>query len=334
VKLPRATATIALAFALGFQARAEVVLYETGFDEFTEGANNLSGSNGWLSTLNGQSVHGIDDEIIPGLGKSAFLGFTRPASNQTQIVTVFRPVNYDPVAEGKPIIEFEALIGIADSQDDPDTQFIDESSREDRFIISVYNVSLQLLASVIYDNRTNTYGLYRTNGSQSFDTGFEFVIEEPQFLFFRIDFENNTWSASLDGAPLFTDALFTSTGRTRDLGTIAAEWDISNRFQPGDNWMLFDDWIITANARSGNAPTEPFTISKVERTAADEVKLTYPADAGCTYRVQFSTDLKEWQDLPSSPVVASETNPAAIHTDPAPPATGSRFYRIVREEGD
>ena len=270
----------------------------------------------------------------PGSARAPSWDSLRRLATRLRTVSVFRPVNYDPVAEGKPFIEFEALIGIADSQDDPETRLIDESTREDRFIITVYNVALLPLASIIYDNRTNTYGLYRNNGANSFDTGFEFVIEEPQFLFLRIDFENNTWSAELDGAPLFTDALFTSTGRTRDLGAIAAEWNITNRFLPGDNWMLFDDWIITSHPRTEPQPTEPFTISKVERTGNNEVKLTYPADAGCTYRIQFSTDLQSWQELPSSPITASETNPVAVYTDATPAASNSVYYRIIREMGD
>ena len=337
MKLPRATA-VALASALACVAPANAdVLYETDFEDFTPGSDNLAGTDGWLATHNGLELHGIDDGILPGLGKSAFLGFNPPDGNMAQTITVFRPVNYDPVGEGKPIIEFEALIGIADSQDDPATQFQDESLLEDRFIITVYNISLQPLASIIYDNRTSTYGLYRNNGSNSFDTGFEFIIEEPQFLYFRIDFENNTWSADLDGAPLFTDALFTSTGRTRDLGTVAAEWNITrkgfNNFTPGDNWMLFDDWVLTASPREMNV-TEPFLISKVERTIDNKTELTYPADEGCTYTVQYSTDLKTWVELPNSPVTASTSNAAAKHTDEAPAASDRLYYRILRAPGD
>lgn len=333
--LPRFAAAIAASSILAIHAGAGV-LYETDFENFTPGADMLAGTDGWVSTLNGQSLHGIDDNIISGLGNSAYLGFfppTFPPQSQTRTVSIFRPLNFDPVGGGKPLVEFEALIGIADSQDDPETNFINESLFEDRFLISVYNTDFALLASIIYDNRSNTYGLYRNNGGQSIDTSFEFIIEEPQFLFFSIDFENNTWSASLDGVPIFTDAIFNNTGLNRDLGTIAAEWNLTSRANPGDNWMLIDDWYVAAKSRAMPTLTEPFTISKVERTADNKVELTYPADQGCTYHVEYSTDLKTWTELPDSPVSASESDPVAKHTDAAP-TDQDRYYRILREAGD
>ena len=196
VNFPRAAAIFAISALSILSVRADV-LYETDFENFTPGADNLSGTEGWVATIEGQSLSGIDNEILSGLGNSAYLGFFKPASNLTRFVTVFTRLNFDGITSGKPIIEFEALIGIADSQDNAETPLIDESLRKDRFSISIYNTPGVLLASVIYDNRTNTYGIYRYNGSSDpFDTGFEFVIEEPQFLYFRIDLENNTWSAS------------------------------------------------------------------------------------------------------------------------------------------
>ncbi len=333
MRLNRAASRIFATLLVGAATSFADVLYETDFDNFSPGADNLAGTDGWVSTRDGESLHGIDDEIIAGLGNSAYLGFFPPASNLAQTVSVFKPLNYDAIAEGKPIIEFEALIAIADSQDDETTGAIDESLREDRFLITIYNTSGEQLASVIYDNRTTTYGLYRNNGSNSFDTGFEFVIEEPQFLFLSIDLENNTWSATLDGAPLFTDALFNSTGSALNIGTIAAEWNISNRFNPGNNWMLFDDWYLSANSRSQTI-TAPFAISKIERTADNQTELTYPADAGCTYTVQYSSDLKSWTDLPNSPVIANVSDPVAKHTAETLTTNGQLYYRILRTLAD
>ncbi|MGI9240121.1 MAG: hypothetical protein ACR2RV_04940 [Verrucomicrobiales bacterium] len=336
-------AALALAGAMAILCAADAhagVIYEADFEIFTPGADELAGTDGWVATINGQSLHGIDDEIIPGLGKSAYLGFYPPTDPRTQTISVFRPLNFDPIGTGNPIVEFEAIIAIAQSQDDPDTNLSDESMLEDRFLLSIYNTSFELLAAIIYDTRTNTYGLHRNNGGQSIDTNFEFIIEEPQFLFFSIDFENNTWSATLDGAPIFTDAIFNNNGRTRDLGTIAAEWNITSRnqfrpgeFIPGNNWMLFDDWFVAAKSRDSAPPTEPFAVSKVVHTSDNQVELTYPADQGCTYRIQYSTNLSTWTELPSSPVIAEESNPVATHIDPAPSGP-ARYYRILREEGD
>ena len=334
MRLSRSVHTIIALLALGAIAAPADVLYETGFEDFTPGADTLAGTEGWLSTRNDERLHGIDDEIIPGIGKSAYLGFYPPASTQVQTVSVFRPINFDGIAEGRPLIEFEALIAIAASQDDETTPLTDESNRQDRFLITVYNIEGHQLASIIYDNRTFTFGLYRNNGSNSFDTGFEFVIEEPQFLYFSIDLENNTWSATLDGAPLFTDALFNSTGRTLNIGTIAAEWNLTNRFAPGNNWMLFDDWFISAQSRTPTTMTEPFLISKIERTADNKTEFTFPADAGCTYTLQYSSDMKNWTDSTSSPMTASTSDPSAKYVDETAAPGGRLYYRILREPAD
>lgn len=308
-----------------------IVLYETDFEDFTPGPDKLAGTDGWEATLTGQQLHGIDDEIIPGLGKTAFLGFAPPRIPPTSppTVSVFRPLNFDPIAQGRPMIQFEALIAIADSRDDPETPAIDESLRRDRFLVTVYNRAGDPLASVIYDNRLSTFGLWRNDGANSTDSELEFIIEEPQFLLIRIDFESNSWSAFLDGIPVFTDAEFNASGKTRDLGTIAAEWTLSNRLVPGDNWMLFDDWIVEAKRK----PTQPFHIHGIEITPDNLIQLTYAADEGFTYRIERSADLKSWSELQNSPVTATANDPTAIHID-ATPADGVRFYRIVRDSGD
>ena len=330
VNLLRISPSILLALLLSGAVCSAVTLYETDFESFTPGADNLVGTDGWVATLTDQMVHGIDDEIIPGLGNSAFLGFAPPSipAPSAPIITVFRPSNYDPIGQNRPIIQFEALIAIADSRDNDRTPE-DESLRKDRFLISIYNMEAQLLGSIIYDNRASSFGLWRNDGADSADSNIEFILEEPQFLFFRIDFSNNTWSAFLDGIPIFTDEVFNASGNSLTLGTIAAEWLLSNRTAPGDNWMLFDDWIVEAKPR----PTEPFRISQIEITAGDLVELTYPADEGFSYRFESSPDLKNWSELPNSPIDAEVSDPAATHSDPNP-ADGNRYYRIIRDSGD
>ena len=328
------------------------VLYETDFENFTVGTEELTNTDSWQASLvDGfpHDLHGIDLEIVPGLGKTAFLGLDDPDDSQqkeigAEVVSVFRPIVFDPVAEDKPIVEFEALIAIAASQDVAGT-LQNEANIEDRFLISFYNNSAQFLASIIYDTRTASYGLWRNDGASfggTTDTGIEFIIETPQFLYAEIDYQNNTWSASLDGVPIFTDAPFTATGNSRTLGLVAAELRCSTRvfrqgvgavWRPANNWMLIDDWYISARSREMAPLTEPFEISKVERTADAKVELTYPADEGCTYRIQYSTDLNTWIELGDSPVSASTTDPLAKYTD-APPAGQRRYYRIIREAGD
>ena len=122
-------------------------------------------------------------------------------------------------------------------------------------------------------------------------------------------------------------ATFNNTGRTRNLGAIAAEWNIINRFNPGTNWMLFDDWFVRANPVN----SDTFVISKIEVINNNEIQLTYPTEAGFSYTIESSTDLNHWTELPNSPIHATTTNPETTHIDTGTtPTAPKRYYRILR----
>ena len=192
------------------------------------------GADGWTGTHVGEGVHGIDEGRIDGLGKTAFLGFNPPSSN---FVGVARSVDYDPLGAGNPTIEFFSLVGIADST----------NGEFDRFYISFYNISDDLLGAIVFDNTADDFGLLRSDGNELVHTGELFVNDEVQGLFVSIDFSTNTWSAKLDGLPVFTNETFNATGAALDLGSVAAEWEVMKPNKPGDNWMLFDEWTVTAH---------------------------------------------------------------------------------------
>ena len=97
--------------------------------------------------------------------------------------------------------------------------------------------------------------------------------------------------------------------------------------------MLFDDWYVSAESRT-KPVTEPFIISKVERTVDNKTELTYPADEGYTYTVQSSSDLKNWTTSPDSPVTPNVSDPIAKHTDEAPFTGEKLYYRILRTPVD
>ena len=71
---------------LSFPARA-LTLYSTDFEEFPVGSDKWAGTSNWLATSTGVGVHGIDQDLLPGLGRTAYLGYNRPKST---FVTVFR----------------------------------------------------------------------------------------------------------------------------------------------------------------------------------------------------------------------------------------------------
>ncbi|MEZ5301035.1 MAG: hypothetical protein R3F11_10345 [Verrucomicrobiales bacterium] len=224
-------------------------IYRTDFETFPVGDNQLVGTEGWLGTDDGSNVHGIDDNIVPGIGKSAFLGGGGTPSST--FVSVYQPLDVDPLALDRPIIEFYAVIAFADSS----------NNLRDNFYFSIYNTSGELLGAVNFDNTLtsnpqdpqNPIGqkILWYDGVAFHDTGLTFLHDELLEFRFQIDLRANTWTAVLGEAVLFADEIFHAGDLEVDLGRVSADWQISfvnsitQRPLPGNNWMLFDDWIVT-----------------------------------------------------------------------------------------
>lgn len=297
--------------AVGAQA---FTLYTTDFEEFSAGDDRWAGTSGWMATSVGVGVHGIDQDILPGLGKTAFLGFNRPKS---PFVTVFRPVLYNPITQGTPLIEFETLMGIQDST----------NGNRDSFFFTFYNGSGNLLGSIRFDNSELSYGIWRLDGASQFDTGVEFVRLELHLLFASINFSNNTWSADLDGIPLFTNAPFNATSQPLDLGYVAAEWQLAAATTNGygDNWMLIADWTV----RAFPSANEPFQIEDATVPASGLPAVNWTGAYGFDDHIEHSVDLQAWTSgLPNS--VFSNVAAATPLTFTEESDVTQRFFRVRR----
>jgi hypothetical protein len=296
------------------------LLYRTDFENFTSGDDRWVGTDGWIGNNTAQGVHGIDQDVIAegGLGKTAFIGYRQPASRLTFVA---KPVNYAPGATGLPLVRVETLIGIQDS--------VAKTAR-DSFFVSVYNSAGGYLAGIRLDNRPATYGIWRYDGvNPNQDTGVIFYRGELHILAFTVNLPDNTWSADLDGVPLFDNARFTATTRPVDFGLLAYEWQIgaSAASGYGDNWMLVADTVV----RSAPIGTEPFRLSSFAR-AGGVTTLTWPAQRGFDYRVEYSDNLISWHgDLPSSFFAGIVTDQVLAFQDVAT-GPARRFYRVSRNE--
>jgi len=219
-------------------------LYKTDFENFPAGTDKWVGTDGWLGDSIGTESHGIDQDIIPNgaLGKTAFLGYKKPS---VPFVSVYKPIQYTPSAGDLNIIEIETLVGIQDS--------LVGNDNRDSFFVSVWNKTGNYLAGIRFSNIPESYGLWREDGLRSTDTGVVFVKGELHLLFVRIDLATNTWSAELDGLPLFTNAQFNASGKTIEMGYLAYEWQITsgNTSNYGDNWMLVADAVVRNWQQSG-----------------------------------------------------------------------------------
>ena len=310
----------------------EVELYFTDFEDAPTGDDQLVGYDRWNGTSQGSGSHGINEAAAEGIGRSAFIGEKAPqqvpGEPPPSSVTVLRPVAHDPIASGKPVVHFTAAIGINDS----DNVIIPESQPpRDLFFITIANGSGKSLASLNYNNTVAGFGLWRDDGVDIHDTGEEFIRNEIQLLFAEIDFSTNTWSVELDGFLVFRNAPLTArTDIDLNLGAMAIVWQRAEQLDWGNNWMLFDDWTISAVDAPLYVIEEPFEIDSVARQANGQTVISWLAQPGYSYYVEYSNDMVNWvADLPdSAKVEPAET--LVSHTDTTSGNQRERFYRVVR----
>ena len=317
--------------------------YYTDFESFTPGFDTLVGTDGWQgsSAHNGLRLSGIDAESmhgVIGLGNAAFLGGNTAVVplSAGRTVNVRRNIGIDPAALGEEVVTFRCLVGIKDSTG------TGIGTRRDNFELAVYNTSSQLLGSIQFDNATldtasgtPKRNIYRTqwNAAQNrFDlvnTNALFLHDTIQQLEIRINFLANRWSVSLDAIEIFEDLPFHTGPRTRNLGPIAAQLQIvgtslTGAPQPGDNYLLFDDWLVRTDPPAIPQPA----ISR--STATGAVTLTFPQEAGYQYLVQFSPTLSGWQSSLPGALFTATTTGSASFTDATATGKPTRFYRITR----
>ena len=103
MKAIRILAPVLGPWACGSGVALAGILYQTNFEEFTAGSDQWAGALGWVGNNTGLGVHGIDQDVISGggLGRTAFIGFNQP---QSTLVSVSKPINYDPGPGDLPII--------------------------------------------------------------------------------------------------------------------------------------------------------------------------------------------------------------------------------------
>jgi hypothetical protein len=319
ILLPLALLALGTSIVLLPSPAAEV--YSTDFDSHAVGPDQWAGTDGWLGNSIGVGAHGIDSNQFAGaLGNTAYLGGNLPSC--TTIITLFRSVNVDPADTGVPVMAFETLVGV----DDPG------HARRDDFIFNFYNTNGQSLAAIRFSNQEQYYGIWRRDGSNQYDTGVEFFRGELHLLHAEMDLAANTWSADLDGIPLFTNAQFSATGNARTFGSVAAQWDLTANFVNGygSNWMLVADWSVTTLPQGET----PFTVRDFTHDAAsNSFSLTWSADAGYDYGVEYSHDLENWTNDLQSSIFSNVTSAGTLSfTDPIAYGASHRYYRVRRTE--
>jgi hypothetical protein len=225
--------------------------------------------------------------FIAGQGQQAYIGYSAPAAGDDQLVA-WQPLNYSPLAANQPIVKFSVLMSIVDSTNDD----------FDNFRWSVYNGAVDRLFSLDFDNYyTNvSYLLDGTNGLVT--TGVSFAPGSNYTLLVTMNFAANRWSATLNNALLATNQLITTTGAALNLGDIDAVWLVYDTNAPGDNFMLFDNYRVTAEA-------PPMTSAQMECLGHNGkgwalLRVFGPDDS--RWAVEGTTNLLNWSALKTNVV--------------------------------
>ncbi len=313
--------------ALSQTNAAQREIYFTDFEDAQAGDDNLAGYDNWNASPINRGSHGIDSEAVPGLGKSAFIGYNSPGNSRTSAI-VLRSIPHDPLTTGEPIIRLVAAVGLNDSEND--SPFGGDPARNN-FFITFFNSSGQTLASLNYNNTEEAFGLWRDDGINTYDTEEEFIRNEVQILVIEIDLVGNTWSVDLGGFQIFRDQPFTAkNGVDIDLGGTAITWQRNQGNSWGNNWMLFDDWAVYADTSKLVIAEKNLSINSVNRSANGNVTIRWNAQPGFLYQVEYSDDMQNWQsNLPDSLVEESSAQETS-YTDNTTDQSRLRGYRIKR----
>jgi hypothetical protein len=218
-----------------YPAVVETDIYYTGF-EASEGYSTslaLAGQNGWLDF--GAGSDGIVYNYFYDFSQQAYLGYYSP--NPGTNLFVWRPLNYTPNTNTMPVVIFSTYMAI-----EPSTDYY-----YDDFGWYVYNIAGNDLFFLDFDN--SNLGIYYllNDGSDYQYTGHDFQNGVVYYLEVTMDFARNLWGATLDGTTIVQNQpISAASGVARNLGDLDAAW-IQRPGSYGDNYMVFDDYYLTAD---------------------------------------------------------------------------------------
>lgn len=289
------------------QAQSSVI-YSTGF-EFEEGYDpqfTLVGQDGWIGF--GSGGNGLLTNFFQGFGQQAYIGFNPPVERD-DLLNVWRPVDIARIS-GRPIVKFSVMMRIIDSSNN---QF-------DDFRWSVYNTNGHRFFSLDFDNAALriSYGLDDNAGFVPTNLGFD--NQGFYDLEITMNFARNLWSASLNDTVLVNSKPITTKDAALNLGDIDAVWSIRKAGAPGNNYMVFDNYRITAESEVSMRPR----LEALAPAANGQLGVRVHGEPNLNYVIEASADLIKWVPLQ---VVTAPAGGIFDYRDKDSDRNGLRFYR-------
>jgi hypothetical protein len=283
-------------------------VYSTQFEN-VQGYNinlDLIGQAGWLGS--GSGGNGILSNAIPGQGQQAYIGFDAPNPADDSLV-IWKPIDFNAVAAGYPIVKFSTQMRIEDST----------TSRYDIFRWSIYNTQGNRLFSLDFDNDFLDIAYLLDGTNQIVFTTNTFVNATTYTLTVTMNFASNRWSASFNNALIATNQMITSTNAPLNLGDVDAVWfvnQISGTNAPGDNYMIFDNYTITAEM-------PPAQVQFLGRTGDGWSLLRVNGQKNSSWSLDATTNLVNWTAILTNTISGTFFD----HVDATSAGLPRRFYR-------
>lgn len=295
-------------------------VYSTQFEaaQGYDAAYELVGQRGWLGDGTGGS--GLISGVISGQGQHAYVGIWPPFSALETNLFVWQPLDFHPLAVGFPIVQFSVQMQILDSSP--------TNASYDNFRWSIYNTQGNRLFSLDFDNydydmNGSKYVSYLLDGTNALVAAeIRFTNALTYSLVVTMNFASNRWSATLNNALVTTNQPITTTSASLNLGEVDAVWRIYDGQSPGDNFMVFDNYQISAEAIAVPPPPRA-QVQLLGRTAEGWVSLRVLGQHGSRWSVDATTNFTHWTALTNKPVFGASFD----HVDTTATGLQRRFYR-------
>ncbi|HXC99333.1 MAG TPA: IPT/TIG domain-containing protein [Verrucomicrobiae bacterium] len=216
-------------------AMATTTVYSTAFETATGffSTIKLAGQGGWQTQ--GTASSGIEVNAFPGYGQQAYIGLlsTVPASSSVAYV----PLNYTVNTNSSPFIQFSVIMQITSPA---------AITYNGVFGWIVRNAAGHELFRISFDDYAKTISYTLDNGAGPVSTGLSFNNTAVYNLVIGMDFNHNTWNASLGGVYIASGQPITTTGAPLTLGDIDASETFRISSVPGTDVMVFDNYLVTA----------------------------------------------------------------------------------------